>query len=135
MKRSYVSERRGKLRVMELAGVKRKSGGKLLAVWRCLCDCGEKRLVDSGKITIYKKCMSCVKATHHRRWFPTPEIDARLREIYAVPLARRKRSPVGVRAYAGEIGWPPQKLYVRAIELGLYMRNDARNAQTAAARS
>jgi len=61
------------------------------------------------------------QAAHRKSWKPTPEIDARIREIYSRPILNGQnfQGGRGVKAYAEEIGWPHHAICKRAAELGV----------------
>lgn len=63
----------GLLTVTRLDHVKPTSrGNRVLRYWECICDCGEKRLVNSGALTSGQRTR-CVKCALNRRRLPPCE--------------------------------------------------------------
>lgn len=48
--RDLTNQKFGRLLAIEFAGSRRTSGGASIRTWECLCDCGEKTVVDAGAL-------------------------------------------------------------------------------------
>jgi hypothetical protein len=83
--RNRIGERHGKLEVVGLSGVKvceyARRGVVRTVLWRCLCDCGRERVVESGVLgSATRQVTSCVECALARTTAAGLAALARLRE-------------------------------------------------------
>lgn len=101
--RHDVGERHGRLVVVAFAGYQEYPSGRR-AVWLCLCDCGEERLVEAGYFNVKRECARCARRSGlaRRRAREAAEREAAQRAAAGVQAS----APSAPSSLAGAAGAP-----------------------------